>query len=74
MNGNEFAFVRKSASDSKGPELFERRKIVVGEERDDHVVVKDGLKASEVVASNGSLILSQLFEEQQMVATGLPPK
>jgi cobalt-zinc-cadmium efflux system membrane fusion protein len=74
MNGNEYAFVRESGSDSKGPERFERRKMVVAEERDDHVVVKEGLKAGEEVASNGSLILSQLFEEQQMVATGLPPK
>jgi hypothetical protein len=47
---------------------------VIAEERDDHVVVKDGLKEKEVVASNGSLILSQLFEEQQMVATGVPLK
>ena len=67
MNGNAYAFIRKPGSDSKGPELFERRKLVVAEERDDHVVVKDGLKAREEVASSGSLILSQLFEEQQMV-------
>jgi cobalt-zinc-cadmium efflux system membrane fusion protein len=74
MNGNEFAFVRKSPGEPAGPERFERRKIVIAQERDDHVVVKDGLRANEVVASNGSLILSQLFEEQQMVATGVPLK
>jgi membrane fusion protein, heavy metal efflux system len=74
MNGDEFAFVRKSNIDSKVSEQFERRKIVLAEERDDHVVVKLGLKAGEQVASNGSLILSQLFEEQQMVATGMPLK
>ena len=74
MNGNEFAFVRKSPVDSRVFEQFERRKIILAEERDDHVVVKDGLKAGEQVASNGSLILSQLFEEQQMVATGMPLK
>ena len=74
MNGKEFAFVRKSSADSKGSEQFERRKIILAQERDDHVVVKEGLKADEQVASNGSLILSQLFEEQQMVATGTPLK
>jgi membrane fusion protein, heavy metal efflux system len=74
MNGNEYSFVRKSSPDSKEPEQFERRKIILAQERDDHVVVKEGLKAGEQVASNGSLILSQLFEEQQMVATGMPLK
>jgi membrane fusion protein, heavy metal efflux system len=74
MNGNEFAFVRKSSADSKVSEQFERRKIILAEERDDHVVIKSGLSAGEQVASSGSLILSQLFEEQQMVATGMPLK
>ena len=41
MNGNEYAFVRKSSADSKGAERFERRKIIVAEERDDHVVIKE---------------------------------
>jgi cobalt-zinc-cadmium efflux system membrane fusion protein len=74
LNGNEYAFVRKSSTDSKGSERFERRKIILAEERDDHVVVKSGLEAGEQVASSGSLILSQLFEEQQMLATGMPLK
>ena len=49
---------------------FERRQLVVAEERDDHVVVKTGLKPGEHVAANGSLVLAQLYEDQQMVATG----
>ena len=53
---------------------FERRQLVVAEERDDHVVVKTGLKPGEHVASNGSLVLAQLYEDQQMVATGMPLK
>ena len=36
------------------------------------VVVKKGLKAGERVVSNGSLILSQMFEDQSTVDTGLP--
>jgi membrane fusion protein, heavy metal efflux system len=72
MNGNEYAFVQKEGSTTRGVEQFERRQLVVAEERDDHVVVKSGLKAGEHVASNGSLVLGQLYEDQQMVATGMP--
>jgi cobalt-zinc-cadmium efflux system membrane fusion protein len=74
MNGNEYAFVQKEPGDSKDVLQFERRQLVVAEERDDHVVVKTGLKPGEHVASNGSLVLAQLYEDQQMVATGLPLK
>jgi hypothetical protein len=35
-------------------------------------VVAGGLRPGDHVASKGSLILAQLFEDQQMVATGLP--
>jgi hypothetical protein len=38
------------------------------------VVVAEGLQSGAEVASNGSLILSQLYEDQQMVETGLPVK
>jgi cobalt-zinc-cadmium efflux system membrane fusion protein len=73
MNGHEYAFVRKSSSsDSKDVELFERRAIVIAEERSDHVVIASGAKAGEEVAARGSLILSQLYEDQQTVATGMP--
>ena len=74
MNGNEYAFVQKQPVDSKDTLQFERRQLVVAEERDDHVVVKTGLKPGEHVASNGSLVLAQLYEDQQMVATGMPLK
>ncbi len=72
MNGHEYAFVRKPAANSKDTELFERREIVIAEERSDHVVVASGAKAGEEVASRGSLILAQLYEDQQTVATGMP--
>ena len=72
MNGHEYAFVRKPPVGSNEIEQFERRKIVIAEERSDHVVVASGTKAGEEVASRGSLILAQLYEEQETVATGMP--
>lgn len=73
MNGHEYAFVRKPPTDSTtGHEQFERRKIVIAEERSDHVVLASGAQAGEEVASRGSLILAQLYEDQQTVATGMP--
>jgi membrane fusion protein, heavy metal efflux system len=72
MSGHEFAFVRKSPASSKDIEQFERREIVIVEERSDHVVIASGAKAGEEVASRGSLILAQLYEDQQTVATGMP--
>jgi membrane fusion protein, heavy metal efflux system len=72
MNGHEYAFVRKPLADSTEVEQFERRQIVIAEERSDHVVLASGAKAGEEVASRGSLILAQLYEDQQTVATGMP--
>jgi membrane fusion protein, heavy metal efflux system len=74
MNGNEYAFVQKEPVNSNDVLQFERRQLVVAEERDDHVVVKAGLQPGEHVAANGSLVLAQLYEDQQMVATGMPLK
>jgi cobalt-zinc-cadmium efflux system membrane fusion protein len=51
---------------------FERRKLEIAEEREDHVVVARGLDTGDRVAAYGSLILAQLYEDQQMVVTGLP--
>ncbi len=73
LNGHEYAFVRKSATKSKkDDERFERRELVIAEERSDHVVIASGIKSNEEVASRGSLILAQLYEDQQTVATGMP--
>jgi cobalt-zinc-cadmium efflux system membrane fusion protein len=72
MNGHEYAFIRKPSSGSKDEERFERRELVLAEERADHVVVERGLTAGEDVVSRGSLILAQLYENQQTVATGMP--
>jgi cobalt-zinc-cadmium efflux system membrane fusion protein len=74
MNGHEYAFVQDEKTPAKELERFERRRLEIAEERDDHVVVAKGLKPGDQVASYGSLILAQLYEDQQMVATGLPLK
>jgi cobalt-zinc-cadmium efflux system membrane fusion protein len=72
INGHEYAFVRKPATNSRDEERFERREVVIAEERFDHVVIAKGLTAGEEVVSRGSLILAQLYEDQQTVATGMP--
>lgn len=72
INGDEYVFVRKSHTDAKGTDKFERRKVVVTQENSDFVVIASGLTAGEMVATSGSLILAQLYEDLQMVATGMP--
>ena len=73
INGNEYVFVRKAAAASKGKAKFERRTIAVAQENSDFVVVAGGLAADEKVATSGSLILAQLYEDLEMVDTGEPP-
>ena len=72
INGDEYVFVRKSSSAAQGIDKFERRKVVVTQENSDFVVIASGLAAGEMVATSGSLILAQLYEDLQMVATGMP--
>jgi cobalt-zinc-cadmium efflux system membrane fusion protein len=79
-NGSDYVFVRKPPAHGdpsereakKGVERFERRKIRVAQENHDFVVVDSGLEPGEEVATNGSLILSQLYEDSTIVDTGLP--
>lgn len=71
INGEYYAFVEKGDSgDDAG--LFERRKLEVEQETSEVVIVKKGLAAGERVVSNGALILSQMFEDQSTVDSGLP--
>lgn len=81
FNGVSYVFVRKpkdvsasSSSDDKGEDVdeFERRRIEVAQENTDFVVVRSGLKPGEVVATAGSLILSQIYEDSRTVDSGLP--
>jgi cobalt-zinc-cadmium efflux system membrane fusion protein len=72
INGDEYVFVSKSHTGALGTDKFERRKVVVTQENSDFVVIASGLAAGEMVATSGSLILAQLYEDLQMVATGMP--
>jgi len=71
INGEYYAFVEKGDT-GEDADLFERRKLEIEQENTDAVVVKKGLKAGEKVVSNGSLILSQMYEDQSTVESGLP--
>jgi cobalt-zinc-cadmium efflux system membrane fusion protein len=74
INGLDYVFVRvPNRAGTKELQQFERRQVFVAQEHSDRVVVQSGLKPGEVVATNGSLILSQVFEDSRTVETGLPP-
>jgi len=70
INGENCCFI--VASESADKFEFRRRMIEIDQESHDFVVVKSGLKPGEKVVTNGSLILSQLYEDQSTVDTGLP--
>ena len=72
-NGDFYAFVQKGDS-GEDADHFERRKLEVDQENTDKVIVKQGLKSGERVVSNGSLILSQMFEDQSTIDSGLPAR
>ena len=61
--GANYVFVRRPEE----PEKFERRAIRVVQERNDRVIVGDGLREGEEVVTNGSVILAQIFENQSML-------
>ncbi len=71
INGEYYAFVEKGDA-GEDADLFERRKLEIEQENTSEVIVKKGLSAGERVVSNGSLILSQMYEDQSTVDTGLP--
>jgi cobalt-zinc-cadmium efflux system membrane fusion protein len=70
-NGEEYVFVKRGSA-TQEPSRFERRKVLVVQENSELVVLGGGVESGELVATGGSLILSQLFEDQQMVETGMP--
>ncbi len=73
INGEAYAFVRSPSTEGvENAKLFERRKIDVAQEHSAAVIVHSGLKAGEEVVTGGSLILSQIYEDLQMVASGMP--
>jgi cobalt-zinc-cadmium efflux system membrane fusion protein len=72
INGNEYVFVKKGSSGLADAVRFERRRVSVAQENSDFVVLANGLEPGETIATNGSLILAQLYEDLQMVDTGMP--
>ena len=78
VSGVEYVFVRKfkntTSETDKGRvvDKFERRKIEIAQENSDNAVIASGLEPGMEVATNGSIILSQLFEDQRTSMTGLP--
>ena len=79
LDGADYAFVRvprtdgSKSDDTGAKDQFERRRITVEQENTDHVVVSKGLQPGEDVVTNGSLILAQLYEDQQIVVSGSRP-
>jgi membrane fusion protein, heavy metal efflux system len=78
-NGQEYVFIRvprtgepSSKSGEKQPDRFIRRRIHVAQETHDQVIVNSGLKPGQEVATSGSLILAQLYEDAGIINSGEP--
>jgi cobalt-zinc-cadmium efflux system membrane fusion protein len=54
------------------PGGFMRRTVTIAQEKDDHAVIEDGLKAGDDVVSVGALILAQIYENRKTAQTGAP--
>ncbi|MGO9601079.1 MAG: efflux RND transporter periplasmic adaptor subunit [Isosphaeraceae bacterium] len=72
LNGSEYVFVKTGSAGSAGTSQYARRKVTIAQEKSDQVVIASGLEAGETVATSGSLVLAQLYEDLQMVETGMP--
>jgi cobalt-zinc-cadmium efflux system membrane fusion protein len=70
VDGADYAFVEKPGSD--GTLRFERRKVRVAQEAHDEVVLKEGLTPGERVATRGSLLLAQMYEDAAIIEPGAP--
>jgi len=68
VNGENCCFLQVG----NDPDKFERRLIEIDQENHDFVVVSRGLVAGQKIVTNGSLILSQVYEDESTVDTGLP--
>jgi cobalt-zinc-cadmium efflux system membrane fusion protein len=81
ISGGEYVFIREPQSPSPNKsepsktapgDRFRRIRIQVAQESTYNVVVAQGLVPDQVVVTNGSLILSQLYEDQRMTTTAMP--
>ncbi len=71
-DGADYVFVARPRTDEKEPLQFERRTIRVVEEYHDKVIVSEGLQAGDIVATRGSLLLSQMYEDAATVEPAAP--
>ena len=67
-DGQYCIFVRQPGSDT----AFQRRKVSLAVEKDDFVVIDNGVKPDELVVTNGSLMLAQIFDDLQTSESGVP--
>ncbi|MEI7782074.1 MAG: efflux RND transporter periplasmic adaptor subunit [Planctomycetota bacterium] len=61
-----FVFVQRPGES----DAFERRAVSISHEFSDRVIVSKGLEPGELVATNGSLVMTQLYEDRKAVETG----
>ncbi len=66
VDGRSYAFTRVNNSKDK----FTRHRVEVVHEKEDRVVLRNGLKPGEEVVVLGSLIMQQLYEESDMLTSG----
>ena len=75
INGEEYVFVgRRPRRRPRERPTVRAEEVAVAQENSDFVVIASGLAAGEMVATSGSLILAQLYEDLQMVETGMPSR
>ena len=67
-DGRYYVFVKSAGK----IDVFERRAILLAQEKDDHVVVEEGVKEGDEVVRVGGLLLNQLYEDRKVVQTGAP--
>jgi cobalt-zinc-cadmium efflux system membrane fusion protein len=67
-DGASRVFVQKDHA----PPRFEARDVVVVQEKDDHVVIRSGLRSGEPTVTVGALLLDQIYEELRILRTGAP--
>jgi cobalt-zinc-cadmium efflux system membrane fusion protein len=66
-DGKYYTFVKVAGS----TDVFERRLLLLAQEKDDHVVVEQGIRVGDEVVSVGGLLLNQLYEDRRMVQIGV---
>jgi cobalt-zinc-cadmium efflux system membrane fusion protein len=67
-DGDTYLFIRKEGL----VHTYERRSVQIVQEKADRVVVRGGLGPGEMVVTNASLLLSQLYEDLAIANGGLP--